>query len=237
MENSYVPTQDHDYQRRRVSARRAESAQKPGAYSKCPCCRDDQMPNLHLKRQHSATTADLPQKRKRTAVARRFKPSAEHPGLLNLVPTPQPSTPPSDIPALLNLVPTPQSTIPPADLPVVSNVAPSLEPSAAPPQHDGSPLRIHNRSVEEYQRIYHEVVDDMLRFKNGRTRPYSLELGRRIKQKLWERLDRPMITESVNEDGLVHVEVSYGAGVYPPLYDVDISGEPEPAKKRAKTNN
>lgn len=46
-----------------------------------------------------------------------------------------------------------------------------------------------------------------------------------------------MITESVNEDGLVHVEVSYGAGVYPTLYDVDISGEPEPAKKRAKTNN
>lgn len=40
---SYVPTQDHDYQRRRVSARRAESAQKPGAYSKCPCCRDDQV--------------------------------------------------------------------------------------------------------------------------------------------------------------------------------------------------
>ncbi|KAK1879615.1 putative protein C22orf31 [Dissostichus eleginoides] len=93
---------------------------------------------------------------------------------------------------------------------------------------------IHNRSVEEYQLIYHEVVDNMLRFPNGRLRPYSLGLGRRIKQKLWERLDRPMFTETVDEDGLVHVDVSYGAGVQPPLYNVDVSGEPEPEYPPAK---
>lgn len=96
---------------------------------------------------------------------------------------------------------------------------------------------IHNRSVEEYQRIYHEVVDDMLRYNNGQLRPYSLALGRRIKQRLWKRLDRPTFTESVNEDGLVHVNASYGVGAHPPQYDVDTSGEPEPwtpPQKRAK---
>ncbi|KAL7399578.1 hypothetical protein ABVT39_026923 [Epinephelus coioides] len=110
-------------------------------------------------------------------------------------------------------------TISPADLPVCSDVAPSPQPSTAPLCDDG-PLMIHNRSVEEYQRIYHEVVDDMLRYSNGQLRPYSLALGRRIKQRLWKRLDRPTFTESVNEDGLVHVNASYGVGAHPPQYDV-----------------
>ncbi|KAI4786076.1 hypothetical protein KUCAC02_037364, partial [Chaenocephalus aceratus] len=30
------------------------------------------------------------------------------------------------------------------------------------PLHLEDPIRIHNRSVEEYQLIYHEVVDNML---------------------------------------------------------------------------
>ncbi len=73
------------------------------------------------------------------------------------------------------------------------------------------------------------------RFKNGNVRPYSLELGRCIKQKLWERLDRPTFTScSDNEDGLVHVNVTYGVGVYPPLYDVDNSGELSPAQPTEK---
>ncbi|KAK1878853.1 putative protein C22orf31 [Dissostichus eleginoides] len=121
----------------------------------------------------------------------------------------------------------------PADLPPASNVAPRPQTSTAP-LHLDNPIRIHNRSLEEYQLIYHEVVDNMLRFPNGRLRPYSLGLGRRIKQKLWERLDRPMFTETVDEDGLVHVDVSYGAGVQPPLYNVDVSGEPEPEYPPAK---
>ena len=78
------------------------------------------------------------------------------------------------------------------------------------------------------------------RFKDGRQRPYSLALGRRIKQKLWERLDRPTMTSSVSGDGLVRVEASYGVGVYPSLYDVDTLGEPQPrtpSAKRAKTRN
>lgn len=151
-------------------------------------------------------------------------------------------------------------------------MAGSSQPFTAPPQHDGT-LTVHNRSVEEYQQIYHSVVDDMLRYgcvKNlqdyfnhlrichssfphmsffcyiyhnhlfsvfsstrhryntGRLRPYSLKLGRRIKQKLWERLDRPRIRTSVKKDGLVHVELSYRVGVSPPSYDIDTLGEPEP---------
>ncbi|KAA8581096.1 hypothetical protein FQN60_002677, partial [Etheostoma spectabile] len=154
---------------------------------------------------------------------------AENPAseVLNWGPSPQPSTSAVDIAGLLGLVPQLEATILPADLPVASTAVPRPQLSSAPLHHD-EPLKIHNRSVEEYQQIYHEVVDDMLRYKNGRQRPYSLQLGRVIKQKLWERLDRPTFTETVGEEGRVHVDVSYGVGVYPPLYDVDISGEPKP---------
>lgn len=133
--------------------------------------------------------------------------------------------------------------------------------------------------MEEYQQIYHEVVDDMLRvfgqifitfftslknltcsinklfnhiydyyclicvfstphrYKSGRVRPYSLQLGRSIEQKLWERLDRPMITTSAEEDGRLVVDISYWAAVYPPFYDIHNFREPEPGppqKKRTK---
>ena len=75
------------------------------------------------------------------------------------------------------------------------------------------------------------------RYKTRNVRPYSLVLGRRIKQQLWDRMNQPTITTSAHEEGRVHVAVSYGSGVHPPLYDVDISGEPkpdEPPRKRAK---
>lgn len=113
-----------------------------------------QLLNLKPNHQPSAPTAGRPQKRKRTSVTPVSRPSAEQ-EVLDQVPTPQPS--------LVNLVPRLQSTIPPAELPVVSSVAPSSQPFTAPLQHDG-PMTIHNRSVEEYQQIYHSVVDDMLRY-------------------------------------------------------------------------
>nr|XP_029138748.1 uncharacterized protein LOC114922143 [Labrus bergylta] len=162
------------------------------------------------QQQHSAHPPRPAQKRKRTSAARPSTSSAEH------------------------LVPRPRSPIPPADLPLVSDEAPGPRPSTAPLQPDGD-LNIYNRPVEEFQLIYHAVVDDMLKFKSGRPRPYSLELGRRLKQKLWERLDRPSFTESVHEDGRMHVDMSVGGDrVYPPLYDVDTSGEPEPGRPPVK---
>ncbi|XP_073350183.1 uncharacterized protein [Pagrus major] len=209
MENSDLPIllRDHDYSRRRRSSAR----QAHGAWTKCPCCRNEQV-NLTPGPQHSATKANLPQKRKRSSA-------------------PRPSTPSAHGPGKISLVPAPSSTIPLADLPVVYNVPPSSgadnQPSSSGVNRSG-PLKIHNCSVEDYQRVYHEVVDDLLSYKSGRVRPYSLQSGRRIKQKLWERLDRPTITSSTYQDGLTHVDVSYGAGVFPPLYDVDTLGEPSP---------
>lgn len=62
---------------------------------------------------------------------------------------------------LLNSVLRLRSTFPPAVLPVFSNVAPGPQHSAAPPHHDG-PLKIHTCTLEEYQQIYHEVMNNML---------------------------------------------------------------------------
>nr|XP_040028028.1 uncharacterized protein LOC120816476 isoform X3 [Gasterosteus aculeatus aculeatus] len=199
---------------RRTSARQAESASRPSAWRQCSCCRDKQGPTLKRKRRPSAAPGDLHQKRRRTSGAR---PLPDHPEVLDCVPAVQPSSA-GDHSGSLDLVRKPGATIPPADLPRVSCVAPSLQPSTAP-LHDG-PLNIFNLPVEEYQQLYHEVVDEMLRFKSGRLRPYTLSLGRVIKQKLWQRLDRPLFTETVNGDGLVHVDVSYGVGVFPPLHQM-----------------
>ena len=95
---------------------------------------------LQRKRKRSSSSANLSRKRRRTAVV-------------------SPSQPPVEV---LNLVPRPRESIPPEDLPALSSMPPSLQPYTAPLQDDG-PLRIHNHSVEEYQHIYHEVVDDMMR--------------------------------------------------------------------------
>ncbi|XP_030290221.1 uncharacterized protein LOC115591940 isoform X2 [Sparus aurata] len=195
-----VHLRDHDYSsRRRSSARRAH-----GSWSKCPCCRNEQV-NFTPGPQHSATKAKLPRKRKRKRKRKRSSAS-------------RPSTPSAHGPGKRSFGPAPPSTIPPADLPVVSNVPPG--PPANQPSSTGvnrsGPVKIHNCSVEDYQRVYHEVVDGLLRYQSGRVRPYSLQLGRRIKRKLWERLDRPAMTSSTHQDGLTHVDVSYGAGVSPP---------------------
>lgn len=148
----------------------------------------------------------------------------------------------------------PSATIPDSELPPVSNTAHNLRPSTVAPRPD-SPLMIHNRSVEEYQQVYHEVVDDMLRSvwikpllsparqkkkglklsissvphrdENGQLHPYSLELGRLIKKKLWERLNRPTMIMSIDEDGRLHVDVSYGAEECPPEFNVGTTKEPE----------
>lgn len=92
-------------------------------------------------------------------MARPSKP-AETPEVLNRVPSP--CTTALDSPVSLCFLPKPRATILPRDLPVASSVAPGPRPSSTPLHLDG-PL-IHNRSVEEYQQIYHQVVDDMLRF-------------------------------------------------------------------------
>ncbi|XP_030296176.1 uncharacterized protein LOC115595632 [Sparus aurata] len=200
MEHCDLPVhlRDHDYgSRRRSSARWAR-----GSWSKCPCCRNEQV-SLTPGPQHSAAKAKFLWKRKRSS-------------------TSLPSTPSAHGPGKSNLVPAPPSTIPPADLPAASNVPPG--PPANQPSSTGAnrsgPVKIHNCSVEDYQRVYHEVVDVLLRYQSGWARPYSLQLGRHIKWKLWERLDRPVMTSSTHQDGRTHVDVSYGGGVSPPLFRI-----------------
>ncbi|KAK2820451.1 hypothetical protein Q5P01_023410 [Channa striata] len=102
----------------------------------------------------------------------------------------------------------PGRTVPPVF--IHCQLAPRSKPSTAPLLPDDSPLKIHNLSVEEYQRIYYEVLDCTTKYQSGRPCPYSLELGRRVKQKLWERLNRPLVSTSVGEDGRLDVDVSYG---------------------------
>ncbi|XP_036947225.1 uncharacterized protein LOC119015388 isoform X2 [Acanthopagrus latus] len=218
MENCNLPVHRRgrdSSSRRRSSARRARSS-----WTKCPCCRNEQV-NLTPGPQHSAAKPKPPRKRKRSSVCR-------------------PSAPSAHGPAKSILVPAPPSSIPPADLPVASNLPPGPPANQPSSTAVNEPVKIHNCSVEDYQRVYHEVVDDLLRYPSGRVRPYSLQLGRRIKWKLWERMDRPAMTSSTRQDGLTHVDVSFRAGLSPPLYDVDTLGEPSPGQpplKRAKKSD
>ncbi|XP_051908030.1 uncharacterized protein LOC127591835 [Hippocampus zosterae] len=124
-------------------------------------------------------------------------------------------------------LPVPLSAISHDDLPVAS-VLPRI--SQTPISSPSAPLSIHKLSVAEHQRIYHEIVDGEFRRNNGRARTYRLAEGRRIKQKLWERLGGPMFTTTEDADGRLHIAPSYSAGVLPPQYEVDISNEPKPPK-------
>ncbi len=92
--------------------------------------------------QFSATTSKPAQKRKRSSEPRPSKPSQRWS----------------------------QSAISPADLPVVTHAPSRQQPSSQADQlnttagnqnHDA--LKIHKLSVEEYQQVYHEEVDGMLR--------------------------------------------------------------------------
>ncbi|KAM7234518.1 hypothetical protein CapIbe_014676 [Capra ibex] len=51
-------------------------------------------------------------------------------------------------------------------------------------------LVIHGLPTESYQALYHAVVEPMLWNPSGTPKRYSLELGKAIKQKLWEALSR-----------------------------------------------
>ncbi|XP_077409353.1 uncharacterized protein LOC144039651 isoform X2 [Vanacampus margaritifer] len=123
--------------------------------------------------------------------------------------------------------PIPHSAIPHDDLPVASILPRTPHPPISSPSQ---PLTIHNLSVDDYQRIYHQIEKDKLRFKNSRVGAYRLMEGRRIKQMLWERLGRPMFTTTEEADGRLRIATSCGAGVRPPQYDVDITREPKPPK-------
>ena len=98
------------------------------------------------------------------------------------------------------------------------------------------PVSIHGYSVEAYQDIYRSVVEPMLKTPSGRQRPYSLKLGRKIKQRLWEALNRPSLEETEHPDGRVRITESFSttSRSLAPRIDVDISEEPLPEEPRRK---
>ncbi|KAL7833928.1 hypothetical protein AOLI_G00288880 [Acnodon oligacanthus] len=95
-------------------------------------------------------------------------------------------------------------------------------------QESSVPLLIHGHPTEEYQTIYHSVVDSMVCTASGCPRPYSLELGLRIKQRLWETLRCPPLREEEQPDGRLGCTEGFSSPTlrsFAPLIEVDISGE------------
>lgn len=114
---------------------------------------------------------------------------------------------------------------------------PSTPPVATGSQVPDGPLTIHGYSVDQYKQLYHSVVDPLLLTPSGRPRPYSLALGRQIKQQLWQKLFCPSFTCTPQPDGRQQITESFGVRMYAPRVDLDVSGEPEcekPPRKRAK---
>ncbi|KAL7878893.1 hypothetical protein AOLI_G00098670 [Acnodon oligacanthus] len=98
-------------------------------------------------------------------------------------------------------------------------------------QESSFPLLIHGHPTEEYQTIYHSLVDSMVCTASGRPRPYSLEPGLRIKQRLWETLRCPTLREEEQPDGQLGRTEGFSSPTlrsFAPLIEVDISEEPVP---------
>ncbi|XP_063050458.1 uncharacterized protein LOC134445308 [Engraulis encrasicolus] len=109
--------------------------------------------------------------------------------------------------------------------------------SISRPQPQDEPLKIHGCNVEDFKRIYHSVVDPKLTTKSGNPRPYSLQTGRVIKQRMWETFHCPSFVETEGADGRVWVSEAYcspSLKPHAPLIDVDISQEPMPEKPKRK---
>ncbi|KAK1783967.1 hypothetical protein P4O66_004636, partial [Electrophorus voltai] len=73
---------------------------------------------------------------------------------------------------------------------------------------------------------------------SGQAKPYSLVLGRRIKQRLWEALFCPTLREEVKPDGQFHVTESFSTPTFNsfvPHFEVEMSGEPTPEQPKKKS--
>lgn len=88
------------------------------------------------------------------------------------------------------------------------------------------PLMIHGFSTPEYRQTYHAVVDPLLLSAGGRPVTYSLELGRLIKEHLFEELAYPTLQILEESSGKVEVTERFCVLRPAPLIDVDSRGEP-----------
>lgn len=96
-------------------------------------------------------------------------------------------------------------------------------PSAQPPPQ---PLMIHGFTAPEYRQTYHAVVDPLLLSAGGRALAYSLELGRLIKEHLFEELAYPTLQISEESSGKVEVTERFCVLRPTPVIHVDSRGEP-----------
>ncbi|XP_047184048.1 uncharacterized protein LOC118288725 isoform X2 [Scophthalmus maximus] len=132
----YVPIHLKEHSKRRVSAGRADAAGEHRPFGNRPCCTNNQ--SVTRSPQHSAF---LHQRRRR-----------------------RPSTPTAPSAVKAFVFQRSRSPVPAADLPVASRRPPSAEDQlTCTAVNPDEPLLVHKHSVEEYQQIYHEAVDDVLR--------------------------------------------------------------------------
>ncbi|ROL40826.1 hypothetical protein DPX16_9820 [Anabarilius grahami] len=115
----------------------------------------------------------------------------------------------------------------------------SVDVCPAPLCQQEDSVSIHGYSTQGYQDIYRSVAEPMIKTRFGRHRPYSLELGLKIKQRLWETLKRPSLQETEQPDGRVLVTESFSTSSrsFAPRVHVDISEEPlpeEPPRKKPR---
>lgn len=93
-------------------------------------------------------------------------------------------------------------------------------PSSVSKSQSG-PLMIHGFTVAEYQHAYHTVVDPLLFDPCGKARPYSLELGRHIKEHLFAELAYPTHQLLEKPNGEVEVMERFCVLRAPPTIDID----------------
>lgn len=115
---------------------------------------------------------------------------------------------------------------------VLPPLRPASPESSVDVRQQEEPLSIHGYSVQAYQNIYRSVVEPMLK-----NRPYSLQLGLEIKQRLWEALRCPVMEETEQADGRILITESrcgFRPNSIAPRIHVDISEEPLPQEPRRK---
>lgn len=93
-------------------------------------------------------------------------------------------------------------------------------------QPSPSPLVIHGFTTLEYRQMYHAVVDPLLLSAGGVPVTYSLELGRLIKEHLFEELAYPTLQISEQSSGKVEVRERFCVLRPTPVIDIDSRGEP-----------
>ncbi|XP_022533372.2 uncharacterized protein C22orf31-like [Astyanax mexicanus] len=115
-----------------------------------------------------------------------------------------------------------------------STITPEMPDFRPPPEVPDSPLWVHGLSVEEFQGVYHSVVDPVMGSTSGK---FCLQFGRELKQRLRRELRCPILTEEVQPDGRVKITEAFSS-LTPvrsaPDFDLDTSGEPLPGQQPKK---